>query len=255
MHNKRHPAKQRALADFVNPREGSNQMNDVNVETPHSAAPNSYGGGRKVKDITGQTFSRWTVIRRDGRNSVNQATWLCVCSCADKTVKTVAGVALRNGKSKSCGCYQRETASRTTRIHGYCGTPLYKTYVSMMYRCYCPSGGEYIHYGGRGIRVCERWMDIHKFMEDMMPTWHEGMSLDRIDVNGNYEPSNCRWADDNTQQRNRRNNRLLTALGKTQTIAAWTEETGISWTGIDARLERGWAPDEAVSIPSRSKRL
>lgn len=225
-------------------------MNDVITIASLTAARSKGGRSSGLKDIAGKTFGRLTVIKRVGKNSANQATWLCVCSCVDKTEVVVSGTPLRCGHTKSCGCIQRETASMCSRTHGFSGTGIYKSYISMLNRCFSPVNAEWEHYGGRGITVCHRWLTIENFMEDMMPTWKEGLSLDRINVNGNYEPTNCRWITMALQQNNRRNNRHLTIGGRTQTIAQWSAETGVPWNCIYKRAERGWPHADCIKPES-----
>ena len=107
---------------------------------------------------------------------------------------------IKNGHTKSCGCQ----STKYTNPHGLAQHKLYNTWNMMKSRCYTPKNKAYKHYGGRGIKVCDRWLDINNFIEDMYPTWKEGLSLDRIDVDGNYEPDNCRWTTNEVQNRNTR---------------------------------------------------
>lgn len=154
----------------------------------------------KLIDLTGMKFWRWTVVapaRKDG-----EVIWWCQCECG--TEKFVSGPNLRSGKTKSCGCLQKEMARNQHRVHRMSGHPIYNSWGGMRDRCYNPNTKEWQHYGGRGIKVCKRWDEFKNFLADMFATWEPGLTLDRIDVNGNYEPSNCRWADYSTQNRNRR---------------------------------------------------
>ena len=111
---------------------------------------------------------------------------------------------IKYGSIKSCGCYQKQKTKETNSSHGLKKHRLYQTWANMRTRCYNIKYKEYKYYGGRGIQICDRWLDIKNFIEDMYPSYQEGLTLDRIDVNGNYEPDNCRWADLNTQARNTR---------------------------------------------------
>ena len=106
----------------------------------------------------------------------------------------------KKGNTKSCGCQ----CARYTNPHGLKQHPLYGTWVQMKYRCQSPKHIKYEDYGGRGIQVCDRWLNVRNFVEDMYPSYQKGLTLDRVDVNGNYEPSNCRWASIETQSRNTR---------------------------------------------------
>lgn len=130
--------------------------------------------------------------------------------------------------------------------------PLYAIWARMIRRCENPREAHYACYGGRGIRVCERWRkNVAAFLEDMGPRPSPAHSLDRIDVNGHYEPGNCRWATMREQQRNRRSNRMLTFRGETRCIVEWAELAGISATMLSSRLNRGWDPERALVEPRR----
>lgn len=111
---------------------------------------------------------------------------------------------IKNKNTKSCGCYQKKRTVETSETHGLTKHRLYKTWNGMMQRCYNKKVKSYIDYGSRGIIVCNRWKDIHNFIEDMYPTFKEGLTLDRKDANGNYEKDNCRWADKLLQAQNGR---------------------------------------------------
>lgn len=157
----------------------------------------------KIKDICGLKFGRLTVNEFvEVRKSC--AYWLCSCECGNE--KVVRGDSLRLGYIKSCGCLRNETAAvncEKTISHGHSRTPLYRVWSSMKSRCGNPASPAYKHYGGRGISVCDRWQKYENFFADMgYPP--PGLTLERIDVNGNYEPSNCKWATWAEQNRNKR---------------------------------------------------
>jgi hypothetical protein len=150
-------------------------------------------------DLTGRRFGRWTVGAYVGGGKL--CAWACICDCGKRVA--VRGAELRGGRSKSCGCLHRElTKSRATK-HGMCGTPEYNSWAAMMARCYNPQHAAYENYGGRGISVHEDWHEILSWVADVQ-TRPPGCSLDRIDVNGDYEPGNVRWADAKQQVQNRR---------------------------------------------------
>jgi len=150
------------------------------------------------------------------------------------------------GKSKSCGCLRSETIKKMRTTHGACATKEYKTWCSMKARCSNENAVAYRDYGGRGISVCERWHTFANFVEDMGER-PEGCSIDRIDVNGNYEPDNCRWATIKQQSRNKRSNHLLTIDGVAKTIIEWSEcESAANYYTIRTRLRAGWPDGEAV---------
>jgi hypothetical protein len=129
-------------------------------------------------------------------------------------------------------------------------TPTWVKWRGMRARCLNPRTPGYAHYGGRGITVCERWDDFAAFRTDMGDS-PPGMTLDRIDTNGNYEPGNCRWATPTTQTRNRRSTRMLTHRGETRPFAEWAEMHGIRQDTLDMRLRRGWDVERALTAPLR----
>jgi hypothetical protein len=206
--------------------------------------------GRPLIDLTGQVFGRLTVQYRADRESPPR--WLCLCECGATT--TVRGGNLTNGKTRSCGCLHSEVSTalgRSTATHGMSRTLTWRKWRGMRARCLSPSDSNYEQYGGRGITICERWQSFDAFLEDMGAS-PPGMSLDRIDTNGNYEPGNCRWATPTTQTRNRRSTRMLTHRGETRPFAEWAEMHGIRQDTLDMRLHRGWTVERALSTPVRS---
>jgi hypothetical protein len=208
----------------------------------------------KSIDRTGHVFGRWTALSRVS----GQRKWLCRCECG--TVKTVATSHLRQGKSRSCGCLEKELTSARAKTHGMSATVEHRTWMSMRDRCRNPKAAHYDCYGGRGITVCERWINsFGNFYEDMGPRPSSRHSIDRIDVNGHYEPGNCRWATIAEQRRNTRTNTIVQYLGRDMCIAEAAELSGISQCTLSMRIRRGWdssrlfAPVRPICRPGGSQ--
>ncbi len=161
--------------------------------------------GRKPIDLTGQRFGRLTVLEQAGRDSRREATWWCICDCGNKI--QVPGYSLRRGNTQSCGCLKVDIH----KVHGGYYSRLYKVWFSMKQRCYNPKSKDYKNYGGRGIIVCDEWLhDFETFRDWALQIGYDEnapfgeCTIDRIDVNGNYEPCNCRWITIKEQRKNQR---------------------------------------------------
>lgn len=173
---------------------------------------------------------------------------LCFCDCG--TERHVDPAKLRTGQTVSCGCYAAQRASQNNRTHGMSRSSVYHIWSSMKARCDHPSTRNFADYGGRGISVCDRWRDsFEAFYEDMGPRPTPQHSIDRIDVNGNYEPGNCRWATRLEQGSNKRNNRLVEVRGQVMTLAEACRLSPLGRNSILARIEGGMSAEDALSLP------
>lgn len=198
----------------------------------------------KFLDLTGKKFGLLTVIRLHSKDDRYRYRWECVCDCGGKAVCITNN--LTRGHTLSCGCYSMKRRAEAATKHGQSGrTAEYRAWLHMKSRCYNNKVELYPIYGGRGITVCKRWLhSFENFFSDMGKRPSSKHSLDRIDVNGNYEPSNCRWATAIQQARNKRSNRLITFNGYTATLTEWAEKLNTTDKVIRKRIERGVPIDE-----------
>lgn len=219
-------------------------------EPSHSPAASeivfgTHPADKKFIDLTGRRFNHLTVLGFHSR-SCGRTKWWVKCECG--TVKPVASGNLVSGSIKSCGCKKSVYNSLAHKTHGMTRSREFTSWVSMKTRCGNPNDPFYYRYGGRGISVCERWGSFSNFFEDMGKR-PPGKSLDRIDSNGNYEPSNCRWASVSEQARNTSSNRMLTVKGLTKCLSDWSQASGLKPSTISERLKRGYSHEEAVLTP------
>lgn len=212
----------------------------------------------QFKDLNGQKFGRLTVLERKENSKNGIPRWLCRCDCGNLTV--VLSTQLRNGRTKSCGCYMKEVVSKQRIKHGLSETRLYKVWRTMKERCLCETYRDYKHYGGRGIKVCDEWLDdFMNFYNWAMDNGYDEnakrgeYTIDRIDVNGNYEPSNCRIVSMKEQANNVRRNHLIEYKGKTQTLSQWSDEVGISSHTLLNRLQNGWSIEKALTTKNKRR--
>jgi hypothetical protein len=192
---------------------------------------------RRIHIPPGTTFGRLTVVTCATRRMRNQMAFVCQCACGKRTV--VPSYALRSGAIKSCGCLRLDTVRTRFTTHGKTHTTEHSIWTGMLNRCRNPKIAAYVHYGGRGITVCDRWRSSFTlFLSDMgpRPSWKH--SIDRIDNDGPYSPENCRWATPSQQANNSRHNRRITHDGVTKNIGQWAKSLGVTKETINARLKR-----------------
>jgi len=203
----------------------------------------------QATDLTGRAFDRLVVVKLFCLDKNNKCVWACRCSCG-KT-KNILANSLVSGKTKSCGCFQKEQARKLSTTHGMRGHPLYTTWALMKSRCNKKNNADYGNYGERGVSVCREWKDFSVFVKDVGER-PNGTSLDRIDNDGNYCPENVRWATQKQQCRNSRSNRMLTFNGETMCVAEWAEKLGVSSGLIYDRLNKlGWSTKRALQEERR----
>lgn len=206
-------------------------------------------------DLAGKRFGRLTVIRfleLDERENKTRA-WLCKCDCG--SLVQVNANKLKTGHTRSCGCLVNEHIGNLNKKYEFSNKRLYSVYAAMIDRCYEPKTKRYKHYGGRGIKVCDEWLESYDvfaqwaYENGYAPLAKQGeCTLDRVDVNGNYEPNNCRWITNAEQQLNRRNNHLITYNGKTQTVKEWGIELGIPDRKLRWHLTQGKSLQEIIDF-------
>ena len=204
---------------------------------------------RSFKNLIGQKFGRLLVVEYAGASRNGRTLWKCKCECGQAA--TIRSDRLPNGNTESCGCLQRDRSSLSTKTHGMRQSPEYGVWTSMVQRCHNPNCKRYQDYGGRGICVCQEWRDsFAAFLSHVGPRPSPSHQIDRIDNARGYEPGNTRWATIKENNRNRRNNRLVTYGGETLCLAEWSERTGIHAGTIRSRLNRGWNAEAAATTPS-----
>lgn len=201
-------------------------------------------------DLVGKRFGRLVVKEKLGGRPYKQIPWRCLCDCGHE--KTVLGLSLRHGRTKSCGCLNSEMASARIKLrqtlHGKSDTAEYAIWQSMLGRCLRPNNPSYKDYGERGITVCGRWMQFENFLADMGPRPAK-LTLERKDNNGPYSPDNCVWASRLEQGRNKRNNVHLTIDNNPQILAEWIRDLGLDSSTVYKRLKKGMNLYDAIITP------
>lgn len=205
------------------------------------------------KDLTGQKFGELTAIKY-AYSKNNSRYWLCLCTCGKEKIARTAD--LIAGKTKSCGCLQFKTRQNTglqSKKHGMTNSRIYNIWRRMRYRCYSNRDEHYKNYGQRGVAVCKEWLnDFSNFYNWAISNgYKDNLTIDRIDVNGNYEPLNCRWVDMKVQSNNKRNNHYISFNNEIHTISQWADLHNIRETTLCERLKRGWSMEEALTTPTR----
>lgn len=201
----------------------------------------------KVNDITGSKYGRLTVLSRAENNERGQTRWLCRCDCGNEVI--VIGHSLISGNTMSCGCIHKERLAARNRAnakHGMRGSRLYHTWHNMKDRCLRKKHKQYHDYGGRGIFVCQEWVESFESFRDwaLANGYRDDLSIDRIDNDGPYSPENCRWATIREQSNNRRNNHIITYNGESHTLKEWSELYDIPYYLLKDRIIKSGMPME-----------
>ena len=204
----------------------------------------------KLKDLTGQKFGKLTVIERAENDKRGNVQWLCECECGKK--KVIRGYQLTNSKTKSCGCL----VGHNNGVHYKTRTRLFNIWASMKQRCSDKNSNNYKNYGAKGVKVCDEWQNNFVAFSNWAKAngYNDKLTIDRIDNKKGYEPSNCRWVDMKTQQRNRSNNHLVTINGETKCVAEWCLIYPISPSAVWKRTDKGMDIVTAITKPSRKWR-
>lgn len=208
-----------------------------------------------MNNMIGKQYGRLTVLSFIGRNKQYDSLWECKCKCG--TIKVIRGGVLKNGHTQSCGCLHKDNTSVAKTTHGLIkdNYKLYKVWIGMKQRCYNSKCSSYKNYGQRGIKLCENW--VHSFENfhswSLANGYSEGLTIERENVNGNYEASNCSWIVKERQSANRRNSIFITFNGLTKTSSEWSEITGIPTIVLTQRIRRGWSSNKTITTKINKK--
>jgi len=192
-----------------------------------------------MEDLTGKVFKRWTVLKFAGKNKHNADVWECKCKCG--TVKNVVGYSLRNGDSRSCGCYKLDNPGHF--IHGGRRERLYIIWKTMRRRCNAKTSAKYSNYGGRGFAIIDEWSNYSVFRDwALLNGYGDNLTIERIDVNGNYSPENCKWITKSDQSKNKTNTIMFEINGVIKPFFEWCEIYGVPYQRAHLRFRRGQFP-------------
>lgn len=212
----------------------------------------------KKINITNQRFGNLTVLRQSA-NMNKKTAWECLCDCGN--VVTVTTSNLTCNRIKSCGCMKKELLIKRNSTHNQRNTHLYEVWKSIKQRCKNPQSYAYKNYGGRGITICKEWNNDFKAFSDW--SYANGyttenrtsektkLTIDRINNDGNYEPSNCRWVTRSHQCKNKRNNKVILYHGKSLCLVDWCKELNLHYTTISGRISRGWSIEKSFETPTK----
>ena len=204
-----------------------------------------------ITNLVGRRFGRLIVIELYDVDKTRDKRWKCRCDCGSETL--VRGSKLRNGRTKSCGCLRKEAKGADLK-HGASHTRLYRIYSGMKDRCLSKNDAAYQDYGGRGITICDEWLNSFDAFRDwaLSNGYRYDLTIDRIENDGSYSPENCRWTTRKVQANNQRSNHIIEYNGEKKTVAQWSEITGIRHDTLLYRLKRNWPIEKVLFHPVRS---
>ena len=204
------------------------------------------------QDLTGTTFNYLTVIEYVGQKN-RRTMWKCKCECGN--IIEVDAASLKSGNTKACGCHQKD-GWLNNKTHGMSRTRIYRIWQGMRSRCYYENNKYFVNYGGRGITVCDEWKEhFEPFYEWAMSNgYSDNLTLDRIDNDKGYSPSNCQWATRTVQMNNTRMNRFLEYKGEIHTVSEWSRILNIPYYILDGRLNNyGWSVEKTFETPIQKR--
>ena len=192
--------------------------------------------------MIGKKFNRLTVLESKGSDKNGNKIWLCKCECGNEKIVTSSHI--KSGHTKSCGCFGKELGRKQFTTHGMVGTATYRSWAGMKNRCTNRNDPHWERYGGRGITVCDQWINsFETYYADMGDSPFKGAEIDRIDNMAGYSPENCRWVDRATNSRNRRNNIVVEYQGDKMCLAEASRLSGIGYGTLKSRIRRGYGDE------------
>lgn len=206
-----------------------------------------------MADLVGTRFGRLLVLE-EAQKTNGRKSFKCQCECGNTMI--TLRQSLVSGNTKSCGCLLKEKTRGRFTTHGQSRTRLYSIYRGMLNRCYKHKTKRYERYGGRGIRVCNEWVNDFKafYRWAMVNGYRNDLTIDRIDVNGDYAPGNCRWSNVKMQQNNLSTNKIISYMDQKKTLARWCQELNLNYHTIFCRLNRNWTIERAFKTPIEMKK-
>lgn len=205
----------------------------------------------RLEVTPGERFGRLTIVK-EVEQWHKRRSFLCRCDCGN--IKVVNLAKLRSGNTQSCGCYQAESRKLHTKTHGYSKTRIYRIWAGIKERCLNPKNHIFKYYGGRGISVCDEWLEFEPFLKWALKNGYKNnLTIERKDFNGNYEPSNCTWIPSSEQNGNTRKTIRVNHNGQTKSLKEWSRILGFNYLAIYKRIYlRGWTVEKAFTTPVQS---